>query len=133
MSSCIQIRIPICKINQSLIELRSRVIEFRKKAATTEIMVILVDFPECVTDQEMILVVIKPMALRAIYRHSTIWTRKVDMRETLVGVRGVGTVCVCFDVGGTLAHGNGRGLVHGMEEVSGLEQDPGVLEEWVMS
>ena len=44
-----------------------------------------------------------------------------------VRVSGVRAVGICFDVGGFFTHGWRWGFIHGVEEVSGFEEDPGVL------
>ena len=46
-------------------------------------------------------------------------------------VRGVWAVGIGFDVGSFFAHGRRRGFIHGVEEVPGLQEDPGVLYEWM--
>jgi hypothetical protein len=89
----VQEGIPVRHVDHGFVQLRPRVFELGKESSRPEIMVILIDLPQRVTDFQVPLIVISPMFLAAIYRYSAIWALEIHMRRAeLAGLSGRNTV-----------------------------------------
>ena len=67
------------------------------------------------------------MLFGAVRWHAAVGAGEGEVRGVGVRVRGVWAVGVGFDVSGFLTHRRRGGFVHGVEEVSGFEEDSRVL------
>src|SRR5690606_34956510 len=117
--------IPIGHVDQSIIQLIGRVYEFRELAARDKIMIVLVCFPQGIAHLQMLLIVVCPMFLRAIYRNAAIRAGMVDMSRLCgLSVLRVRAVCVALHVLSPITDSRRRGLIEGMEKVM-------LLNEWL--
>ena len=134
--------VPIGQIDLSLVQLGTRVLEFREKPPTEEIVVILVDLAEHVADLKMAGVIVREVLGAAGDGDAAVGTFMADMGwgHAAVGglvlfgidgrggspgrlVRRVRTVGVLSHEGGATADLRGGGVGEGVEEVVGLEED----------
>lgn len=141
-------RIPIRHINHVRIILYPRVRKLGEEPSRVQVMIILVDLPNRVTDFQVCLEIIHPVALVAVNRDPTIRTLKVRMCRRLLRLlmlmgmlcalaglrimRGHGQSCllvawvraegILLDEGGSLSDRRGRGPRERVEEVVGLQE-----------
>lgn len=82
----VQESIPVCHVDDKVVILWTGVVELGEEATGVQIVVIFVDLAECVTDLEVSLKVIHPMALGAVDWDATVGAFEVRMgRGSCVG------------------------------------------------
>jgi hypothetical protein len=77
--SCIQKSVPVGKVYDLLFHASFGILEFVHLPAAPEIVIILVDLPEGVTELQVVLVVICPVFFRARGRYAAVWALVLDM------------------------------------------------------
>ena len=75
--------VPVGHVDHGIIHLRAGVVELVEVAARMEVMVIFVDLSQSVADLKMLLVVVHPMLLAAVYRDATVGALEINMLRGL--------------------------------------------------
>jgi hypothetical protein len=75
----VQVRIPVGHVDDKIIILRTGVIELREEATRMQVMVILIDLAKGITDLQVGLEVIHPVALGAVDGNTAVRTLEMRM------------------------------------------------------
>lgn len=75
-------RIPIGHVDNNLLLLRTGILEFGEEPARYQIMVVLVDLLQGVTNFDMIFKILCPVVFAAVYGNTTIGTLEVHMSRS---------------------------------------------------
>lgn len=78
-------------------------------------MFILINLPQRIADEKMILIVFQPVLLGAVRGGPAVGAAEGDVGWMGVGVVWMRAVSICFDVFRSFTHGCRGGLVHGVE------------------
>lgn len=124
----VQERIPVRHVDQLLLDLLAGVFKLREEPAGTQVVLVLVRLLEGVADEQMVLVILRPVLLRAVRGNTTIRTCELDVfrvsNKLMFRMR---AVRIRLDPCGALPDGGGRRLVPCVEEVVWAEQNPRVV------
>ena len=85
----VQVRVPARHVDQNLFHLGLSELELAEEAPTPQIVVILVDLPQHITNFQMCLVVVCPMFFTAVYRNAAVRTLEIYVRRGSTRLRGL--------------------------------------------